>query len=69
MYLTSLEKAWFKRKIVPGDRFDIETKVIQWKRGQGKFEGIGFVEGKIACCASFFLVLPDELEKYKVKGK
>jgi len=33
----------------------------------GKFEGKGFVQGMPICSASFSLVLPDELNKFKVK--
>ena len=37
----------FIKKIIPGDNLILETKVLTWKRGMGKFEGSGFVNGKI----------------------
>ena len=58
-----------KKKIVPGDLLNIETNVISWSRGIGKFEGIGKVDNEIACKAKFNLILPDEFNKYVIKKK
>ncbi len=69
MYLSNADNLVFKKKIVPGDLFYIETNVISWSRGIGKFEGIGKVNDEIACKAKFNLILPDEFNKYVVKKK
>ena len=67
MYLVSADKIKFINKIIPGDKLELETKVISWKRGMGKFEGSGSVNGKIVFKGSFVLILPDEIQTYKVK--
>tara|TARA_B110000444_G_scaffold260961_1_gene310175 strand:+ start:66 stop:539 length:474 start_codon:yes stop_codon:yes gene_type:complete len=67
MYLVSADKIKFINKVIPGDKLELETKVITWKRGMGKFEGSGFVNGKIAFKGSFILILPDEIQNYSVK--
>ena len=55
MYLSNADDLVFK-KIVPGDLLNIETNVISWSRGIGKFEGIGKVDNEIACKAKFNLI-------------
>jgi 3-hydroxyacyl-[acyl-carrier-protein] dehydratase len=68
-YLTSADKLLFKRKIVAGDRFDIETEVVSFKRGIAKLKGTGSIAGQLACKAEFSLVLPDIIESFRVAGK
>ena len=69
MYLHNVEKAFFRKKILPGDRLFIETKVLNWQRGIGKFQGSAFVKQNSACEAIFTLILPDEFYKYSVRNK
>ncbi len=65
-YLTSANNIKLSRKVVPGDRFDMDTKLHAWKRGVGSCSGIGSVNGEIACRADFIIVIPDLLNEYKV---
>ena len=65
-YLTSARNLKWSRKVVPGDRFDMNTKLISFKRGIGSFTGAGSVEGDIACKANFTLILPHIIDDYKV---
>ena len=67
VYLASADKITFKRKIVPGDRLYLKTKLKSWNRGIGKCEGVGTVNDKLACKAEFTLVLPEKIKKYTVK--
>ena len=69
VYLTSANNIKLSRKIVMGDRLDIETKLLLWKRGIGNCSGTGSVNGEIACRADFTIIMPDELNKYKVPLK
>ena len=46
MYLTSATNLKFIKKIVPGDRLYIETKIKSYKRGIASCEGIGLVKKK-----------------------
>ncbi len=57
------------RKVIPGDRLDIDTNLLSWKRGVGNCTGTGTVNGKVACRADFSIVIPDILNQYKVRLK
>ena len=67
MYLTSANNLKFIKKILPGCRLYIETKVRSFKRGLAICEGVGLVEKKIVCKAEFNLILPEEIKKYNLK--
>ena len=67
VYLVSADNLKFKKKIIPGDRLKIETKLISWKRGMGNCTGKGTVNGEVACSADFSLILPDKVKNYSVK--
>ena len=67
MYLTSANNLKFIKKILPGSRLYIETKVRSFKRGLAICEGVGLVEKKIVCKAEFNLILPEEIKKYSLK--
>jgi 3-hydroxyacyl-[acyl-carrier-protein] dehydratase len=65
-YLTSADKLKFRKKIVSGDRLDIETKILSFKRGVGKCHGIGRVNGEFACEAEMNFVVPEILAEFSV---
>ncbi len=69
VYLVSANNIKLTRKIVPGDRLDIETKLLTWKRGIGNCSGKGSVNGEIACQADFRIVMPDVLNEFRVSPK
>jgi 3-hydroxyacyl-[acyl-carrier-protein] dehydratase len=63
-YLANADNLKFSRKVLPGDKLDIETELLSWKRGVGKGKGKGYVNGAIACCADFTVTIPDILQQY-----
>ena len=67
MYSVSANKLKFIKKILPGDRLDINTKVKTFKRGMGTFEGRGSVKGQTVCQAEFNLILPEEIKNFNMK--
>lgn len=67
-YLTKADKLVFKRKVLAGDRFEINTRVISFKRGLAKLEGTGTVAGELSCRAEFSLILPEIIEEFRVSG-
>tara|TARA_B100001057_G_scaffold473276_1_gene537552 strand:- start:21302 stop:21757 length:456 start_codon:yes stop_codon:yes gene_type:complete len=67
MYLVSANQLKFVKKILPGDRLDINTKVKTFKRGMGTFEGRGSVKGQTVCQAEFNLILPEEIKNFNMK--
>ncbi len=54
----------FRKEVLPGDRFDIETELVSWKRGIAKGRGIGMTNGEIACEADMLITIPDILEEF-----
>ncbi len=65
VYLANLDKAKFKKKIVPGDKLDLDTKILSFKRGIANCSGIGMVNNIEAFRASFTLVLTDMIPLVK----
>lgn len=66
IYLSKATNLEFKKKVVAGDRLNIETEIISWKRGIGKCFGKGTVSDQTVCQAEFTIVDPLELSKYKL---
>ncbi len=57
----------FRKEVLPGDKFVIETKVLSWRRGIAKGKGVGFTNGEIACEADMLIAVPDILKQYLPK--
>lgn len=49
---TGIERAKFRRQVVPGDQLRIEVTVLNWRRTAVKMEGKVTVDGKLACEAT-----------------
>ncbi len=47
-----VDKARFKRQVVPGDRLQMEAKIVAVKRGIWKFECKASVDGEMAASAT-----------------
>jgi 3-hydroxyacyl-[acyl-carrier-protein] dehydratase len=60
-------KVRFRKEILPGDKFEIDTKVISWSRGVARGTGIGRTNGEIACEAEMLIAIPEILDKYLPK--
>ena len=67
MYLASANNLKFIKKIVPNTKFEIDTKILSFKRGMAHCEGVGSIDKEIACKADFTLILPDEIKSYNLK--
>ncbi len=57
----------FKKEVLPGKKFQINTKVESWKRGICKGFGQGIVDGEIACEANMTITIPEILEQFLPK--
>ena len=52
MYLfASIDKARFKKPVVPGDTMHLHVEFIKERRGMWKFHGEARVDGKVVCSA------------------
>ena len=49
----------FKRKIVPGERLDIEVNIQSFRRGIATGNAIGTVDGQTACSCEITVCVPD----------
>ena len=54
----------FKKKIIPGDRLDIESKLESFRRGLAIGNSIGKVNGEVACAAKFVIAIPDIMRQF-----
>lgn len=69
MYLSKVEKLELKKKIIPGDKLFITSKLVSWNRGYGKFQATGKIKNEVVCTSIFSLILPSEFNKYIIKKK
>lgn len=56
---TGIERARFRRPVVPGDQLRIEVDVLAWRRIAGRMDGKVFVEGKLVSEALISCALID----------
>ena len=52
MVFTGIEKARFRRPVVPGDQVRIEVETRAWRVTAARLEGKAYVDGKVACEAT-----------------
>jgi 3-hydroxyacyl-[acyl-carrier-protein] dehydratase len=52
MVFTGIEKARFRRPVVPGDQLRIEVEVRAWRITAARLEGRAYVDGKVAAEAT-----------------
>ncbi len=62
LYLAESNNIKFYKKIIPGDKLKIFSKLLSSNRGLFKFEASGYVKKNIVCKASFTLVLPGSID-------
>jgi 3-hydroxyacyl-[acyl-carrier-protein] dehydratase len=55
-YLGSVDKARFKRPVTPGDRLDMEVRILSAKRSVMKFDCKAFVDQQLVCEAEVICV-------------
>ncbi|HTR45739.1 MAG TPA: 3-hydroxyacyl-ACP dehydratase FabZ [Thermodesulfovibrionales bacterium] len=53
VYFMSIEKAKFRRPVIPGDQLRLEVTVIQRRGNVWKFSGAALVDGKVVAEADF----------------
>lgn len=57
MVFTGIERARFRKPVVPGDQLRLEVNVLQWKPRVARLEGHAMVDGKLACEATVMCAL------------
>ena len=59
VYLTGVDKAKFRKPVVPGDQLRIEVDVIRHKKPFWKMQGKVFVDSALACEAEMTAMVTD----------
>ena len=59
VYFLSIEKAKFRKPVVPGDQLRLEVNVLQCRGNVWKFSGNALVEEKVAAEAEFTAMVTD----------
>ncbi len=60
VYFMSIEKAKFRKPVVPGDQLRLEINVLQQRGNVWKFSGNAVVEEKVAAEAEFTAMVTDK---------
>ena len=63
VYLINTEKCKFKKKVIPGKKLEMKTKLITYKRGIGYCEGSSYIDGEQVNSAKFTITFPDDMIK------
>jgi len=63
VFFTGIERARFRRPVVPGDQLRIEVNVLAWRRITGRMDGKVFVDGKLVAEAIISCALVDRTRK------
>ena len=59
VYFTSIERARFRRPVVPGDQLRYEVEVLRLRRNHGKLSAVALVDGQVAAEAVISSALVD----------
>ncbi len=60
VYFMSIEKAKFRKPVVPGDQLRLEIQMLQHRGNVWRFSGNATVEGKVAAEAEFTAMVTDK---------
>lgn len=60
VYFMSIEKAKFRKPVVPGDQLKLEVTVMRQRKQVWKFAGAAFVDDKLVAEAEFTAMMSDE---------
>jgi 3-hydroxyacyl-[acyl-carrier-protein] dehydratase len=60
IYFMSIEKAKFRKPVVPGDQLKLEVSILQHRGNVWKFSGNAYVEDKVAAEGEFTAMVIDK---------
>ncbi len=63
----SINNVKFKKKVVPGDRLEMDATLESFRRGVARGHVDGFVDGIFTCSADFVVAITEVLDKFKPK--
>lgn len=62
-------KAQFKKKIVPGDKLEIEAELFSYSRGLARGKAVGYLNGEFACSVELTVAIPDVMNLFVPKAE
>lgn len=65
----AVRNARFRRKIVPGDRLDIDAELVFFRRGLAKGTSKGYVSGELCCSVELEIAIPDIMTQFKPQSR
>jgi len=60
VYFMSIERAKFRKPVIPGDQLKLEVSILQQRGNVWKFSGNALVEDKVAAEAEFTAMVTDK---------
>jgi 3-hydroxyacyl-[acyl-carrier-protein] dehydratase len=63
-YLAGIDKAKFRRPVVPGDRMDMEVTMLRHRRNIGWVAGVSMVDGQLACSAELMFSISSDARMF-----
>jgi beta-hydroxyacyl-ACP dehydratase FabZ len=59
VYFASIDRARFRRPVLPGDQLRFEVEVLRLRNNHCKLSGVAFVDGKVAAEAVLSTIMVD----------
>jgi len=59
-YFAGIDKARFRRPVLPGDQMILEVEFLKTRRGLTRFKGVAKVDGEIVCEAEMMCARSQE---------
>jgi len=56
MYFAGIDKAKFRKPVVPGDQLRLVLEVLRFRKNSGKMKGTAYVENEIVAEAELFTI-------------
>jgi beta-hydroxyacyl-ACP dehydratase FabZ len=60
VYFTSIDRARFRKPVLPGDQVQFEIEILQVRAPYWKFRGVALVKGEKVCDAELMAMLQDK---------
>ena len=60
LYLSGVDRARFRRPVVPGDQIRFELEMLQFRGKTCKMKGVGYVDGQVVAEAEMMAMVTDK---------
>ena len=68
-YLAGIDKAKFRRPVIPGDRLDMEVTMLRPRRNIGWVSPVAMVDGQLACSAELMFSIASDPRMFGADSK